>query len=78
MERVDGTTLTIEEFQEKYERPRNPCIITGLTKNWKAHENWTIGGKHTKDMLNDYEVPLIFHDDLFKILGKHEKRPHYR
>ncbi|VDM64708.1 unnamed protein product [Angiostrongylus costaricensis] len=129
MERVDGTTLTAEEFQEKYEAPRIPCVITGLTKNWKAHENWTISKlaqkygnvrfkcgerkygrpvmlkfkyyaeymrendddsplyifddsfgerKYTKELLNDYEVPLIFRDNLFGILGTHEKRPQYR
>uniref|UniRef100_A0A0K0D2A4 JmjC domain-containing protein n=1 Tax=Angiostrongylus cantonensis TaxID=6313 RepID=A0A0K0D2A4_ANGCA len=129
MERVDGTALNVEEFQEKYEAPRIPCVITGLTRNWKAHENWTIRKlaqkygnvrfkcgerkygrpvmlkfkyyaeymrendddsplyifddsfgerKYTKKLLSDYEVPLIFRDNLFEILGTHEKRPQYR
>lgn len=42
MQRVDGNTLSVEEFRENYERTRTPCIITGLTTNWKAHENWKI------------------------------------
>ncbi|KAK6041612.1 hypothetical protein COOONC_20884 [Cooperia oncophora] len=40
--RVDGSTLSVEEFREKYEIPRKPCIITGLTDTWTAHENWKI------------------------------------
>ncbi|KAK6027905.1 JmjC domain protein, partial [Ostertagia ostertagi] len=42
MPRVDGSTLSVEEFREKYEQPRIPCMITGLTETWAAHENWKI------------------------------------
>ncbi|PIO66772.1 hypothetical protein TELCIR_11501 [Teladorsagia circumcincta] len=42
MPRIDGSTLSVEEFREKYERPRIPCMITGLTDTWAAHENWKI------------------------------------
>ncbi|VDL79064.1 unnamed protein product [Nippostrongylus brasiliensis] len=42
MDRVDGRLMSVEEFQEKYERPSIPCVFTGLTENWSAHENWTI------------------------------------
>ncbi|ETN75454.1 JmjC domain protein [Necator americanus] len=52
MERVEGTSITLEEFRRKYEAPRIPCVITGLTRNWKAHENWTIQ-KLLKDYPND-------------------------
>ncbi|KJH46199.1 JmjC domain protein [Dictyocaulus viviparus] len=34
--------------------------------------------KKTKDLLNDYEVPPIFRDDLFEILDRNSKRPPYR
>ncbi|KAK5973780.1 Bifunctional arginine demethylase and lysyl-hydroxylase PSR [Trichostrongylus colubriformis] len=42
MPRIDCNTLSVEEFCEKYEKPRLPCMITGLTKAWSAHENWKI------------------------------------
>ncbi|KAK6746836.1 hypothetical protein RB195_000221 [Necator americanus] len=40
--RVDGSKLSLEEFREKYEQPRIPCIFTGLTDGWQAHEKWTV------------------------------------
>ncbi|KAK5984042.1 hypothetical protein GCK32_021564, partial [Trichostrongylus colubriformis] len=39
---VDGKAMPVEEFREKYEKPRIPCMITGLTDKWKAQQNWTI------------------------------------
>lgn len=42
MVRVDGKTMSLKEFREKFEHPRLPCVITGLTDNWKARENWTV------------------------------------
>ncbi|KAK6058073.1 hypothetical protein COOONC_04362, partial [Cooperia oncophora] len=42
MVRVNGKTTTVEEFREKYEKPRIPCVITGLTDNWKAKDNWQV------------------------------------
>ena len=32
----------MEEFREKFERPSEPCIMTGLTDNWRAQDRWTI------------------------------------
>ncbi|XGW27515.1 hypothetical protein V3C99_007821 [Haemonchus contortus] len=129
MPRVDCSTLTVEEFREKYEQPRVPCMITGLTKSWKAHNNWKIDnllqkygnamfkcGENsnskpillkmkyyaeymsktkddsplyifdgqfgerpaTSDMLNDYEVPVYFQNNLFDVLGSHKLRPAFR
>ncbi|VDM71323.1 unnamed protein product [Strongylus vulgaris] len=42
MFRIDGSKLSLEEFREKYERPRVPCIITGLTNDWEAHKKWNV------------------------------------
>ncbi|RCN46844.1 hypothetical protein ANCCAN_07163 [Ancylostoma caninum] len=36
--RVDGKKLSLDEFREKYERPRIPCILKGLSEEWEAHE----------------------------------------
>ncbi|KAK6039108.1 JmjC domain protein [Cooperia oncophora] len=40
--RVDATKLSLNEFREKYEIPRIPVILTGLTDKWQAHEKWTV------------------------------------
>uniref|UniRef100_A0A7I4YNY0 JmjC domain-containing protein n=1 Tax=Haemonchus contortus TaxID=6289 RepID=A0A7I4YNY0_HAECO len=40
--RVDGSKLSLSEFREKYETPRIPIILTGLTDKWQAHEKWTV------------------------------------
>nr|CDJ80893.1 Transcription factor jumonji domain containing protein [Haemonchus contortus] len=40
--RVDGSKLSLSEFRDKYETPRIPIILTGLTDKWQAHEKWTV------------------------------------
>ncbi|KAI6175717.1 JmjC domain-containing protein [Aphelenchoides bicaudatus] len=42
IQRVDCSTLTLEEFRERYEKPGIPVILTNVTKNWAANEKWTI------------------------------------
>lgn len=42
LERVDGSTLTIEEFVEKYEKPRKPVILTNLQTGWQAGQKWNL------------------------------------
>ncbi|VDL79065.1 unnamed protein product [Nippostrongylus brasiliensis] len=120
MPRVDGTTLSVGDFVEKYEKSRTPCILLGLTDKWKAHKSWTIEnliekygdeafkcgespqaeavrmkfkyfaeymkttnddsplyifdphfGKRwtTEDMLLDYQVPEIFNNDFWIVIG---------
>lgn len=39
--RVDGTQLSWVQFVEQFERPRQPCIITGLCDSWRAAQEWT-------------------------------------
>lgn len=41
LERVDASTLTLEQFVERYERPRRPVMITGLCGGWRAAQEWT-------------------------------------
>lgn len=33
--------LTVEQFVSQYEAPRVPVVITGLTDNWPAQQQWT-------------------------------------
>jgi hypothetical protein len=39
--RVDVSSLTVEEFEERFERPNVPVILTGWSTKWKAMESWT-------------------------------------
>lgn len=39
--RVDARSLTRERFAEEWERPRRPCMLTGLCDGWRAQHEWT-------------------------------------
>ena len=41
LERVHWKDLTVKEFEERYERPKKPVVITGLCDGWGAGEAWT-------------------------------------
>ncbi|CAI4231435.1 unnamed protein product [Auanema sp. JU1783] len=126
--REDATNMTTETFRAKYEIPRVPCILTGLTNTWRAQEKWNTerllrkyrnqrfkcgeddkgysvkmkmkyyidymknniddsplyifdsgfgSRKKVKKLLDDYEVPEMFKDDLFNY-ANFEKRPPHR
>ncbi|CAJ0603157.1 unnamed protein product [Cylicocyclus nassatus] len=53
MARVDGLTLSLKDFRQKYEVPRVPCVIAGLTERWKARKNWTFE-KFLRNYSNEY------------------------
>ncbi|KHJ84084.1 hypothetical protein OESDEN_16205 [Oesophagostomum dentatum] len=53
MQREDGRTFTLQNFRQKYEVPRIPCVITALTKSWKAHKNWSMQNLY-KNYANAY------------------------
>ncbi|KAF5828704.1 hypothetical protein DUNSADRAFT_17204 [Dunaliella salina] len=38
--RVHCQDLTPAQFAERFERPRQPVVITGATDSWSAHANW--------------------------------------
>lgn len=42
IERVDGRTVTDEQFIKAYESTYTPCVITHLMESWPAIENWTL------------------------------------
>lgn len=35
IDRVNIEDITLEEFREKYEKKKIPCIIKGISKKWK-------------------------------------------
>lgn len=41
LQRVSASSLSHEEFVERFERPGVPVIITGLTDAWPASKLWT-------------------------------------
>ena len=51
VERVDARTITIEEFQERYERSYTPVVVTHLQDDWQAEQKWTL----------DVRKPYIIH-----------------
>jgi len=63
IERIHVNDLTVEEFREKYERPGKPVIITGVTENWAAKENWKVD----VSIFNQKKLYERFKDAKFKI-----------
>lgn len=53
---VDGTTITRQEFQEKYYQPQRPVVLRGLWKQYPAYSKWTLD--FFKQSLGDIEVGL--------------------
>src|SRR5277367_3265255 len=49
---VVGPDITYHEFLDRFLRPLKPCIITGLTKDWRSAEEWT-----TIDPILEHLVP---------------------
>ena len=43
IERVDGATLSREQFRVRFERPGRPVILTNVLESWPAHA-WNAGG----------------------------------
>uniref|UniRef100_A0A1B6GZ36 JmjC domain-containing protein n=1 Tax=Cuerna arida TaxID=1464854 RepID=A0A1B6GZ36_9HEMI len=42
VERIDESSVTPEEFIEKYEKPYLPIVIRGCQESWKATYKWTL------------------------------------
>jgi histone arginine demethylase JMJD6 len=41
LERVHCSNLTMEEFADRFERPKIPVIVTGLCDGWQAGKDWS-------------------------------------
>ncbi|CAD5219650.1 unnamed protein product [Bursaphelenchus okinawaensis] len=48
IERVDGREITIEEFQERFEKRSVPVILTGIIDHWDANKKWTLDRLYKK------------------------------
>lgn len=42
MPRIDESTVSPEEFIEKYEKPYLPIVIKGSQDEWRAKYKWTL------------------------------------
>jgi hypothetical protein len=49
-------TISREDFNKNYLKPKRPLVIKGLTKDWPAREKWTTD--YLKSIAGDIEVPL--------------------
>lgn len=136
IERISVRDVSVEEFAERFEKTRTPCVITDAMEAWGCYREdsarrWTIDGlaerfgerkfkvgtdddgypvrlkmkyiktyvndpthmrddspmyafdgsvfdkEETKSLLEDFEVPSYFAEDLFKYVGR-KRRPPYR
>jgi hypothetical protein len=41
--------LTVDSFNEQYERPRRPVVVTGITDSWSASQAW-----HPRQLLQHF------------------------
>ena len=40
--RIDYNSIARSEFVEKYERPRNPVVLTHAMDHWRAMRKWSL------------------------------------
>lgn len=40
--RVPASTVSVDEFRQRFEMPRRPVILTGLATGWEASKSWTV------------------------------------
>eukprot|EP00943_MAST-04B_sp_MAST-4B-sp1_P002382 g2382.t1 len=40
IDRIDGNNLSVKHFQQNYEQPREPVILTNIVKQWACHKKW--------------------------------------
>ncbi|PIK54767.1 putative bifunctional arginine demethylase and lysyl-hydroxylase JMJD6-B-like [Apostichopus japonicus] len=77
VERIDANKCSEEEFIEKFEKPGIPCVIVNGQDNWQALKKWTPEHVKRNKILEDFEIPKYFQDDLFQYAGE-KRRPPYR
>ena len=62
IERISVKTTTREEFIERFERTRTPCVITDAMEDWPCYRNDGAGRRWSLDALDER-----FHDVKFKV-----------
>ena len=60
LDTLDGSTLTAEEFSERYVRGSRPVRLTGLTDKWRATTAWGLDPAAIADSYGD--APLVSRD----------------
>lgn len=40
IQRIDASTLSVQDFQSRFERPSIPVILKGIVSNWKSATEW--------------------------------------
>lgn len=54
--RLEESTVSPEEFIEKYEKPYLPVVIRGSQDSWKARHKWTVEVRFGSSPLNLFLV----------------------
>jgi hypothetical protein len=52
IDRVDGRSLTYEQFVDRYMKPNLPVVLTGLTDTWQSRTDWVQKHDPTKPDLS--------------------------
>lgn len=60
--------LTLEQFVERFERPRIPVVITGLTDAWPAQQAWTPTALRARYGEHRFKVTFGCHLFLFVVI----------
>ena len=64
LERVHWKDLTVKEFEERYERPKQPVVVTGLCDGWHAGEAWTEQRMMQRYGEHKFKVQTLSHEVL--------------
>lgn len=52
IEKVDGRSLTFDQFVDRYMKPNLPVVLTGLTDTWQSRTDWVQESDPTKPDLS--------------------------
>ena len=65
IDRVHESRLSVKEFQERYERPCIPCLLSGCADKWPARKEWSYDSFSKK--FSDVMLKCGEDDDGYKV-----------
>jgi histone arginine demethylase JMJD6 len=73
--RISAKEVTFEQFRERFEKPRLPCIITDAMDGWRATASWTYD--HFLERFRDHKFKVGSDDDGYAVRLKFSHIHHY-